>query len=92
MNKKGFIDFIELDEDVVYNPAFWVLTALGYVGAILSFAAITGVEKLRPLTTWIGGEELVTQYAMPIYIKLPVLLGILILVPVATYLIIIKFS
>lgn len=85
MNKKGQFDF--LDGDVVMSPAFWALTIIGWIGAFLSFAAITGSEKLRGLTTAIGGTELVEQYQMPIYIKIPILIGIIVGVPVATYMI-----
>ena len=89
MYKKGQFDFIELDEDIIYNPAYWALCILGWIGAIFSYAAITGAKRLRPLlepiTGVIGGQELITQYEMPLIVKGVVLIGILIGVPVALY-------
>lgn len=76
---------MEFDEDIIYSAGFWILTLLGWAGALLSFAAITGSEKLSFLTNMIGGQELVEQYTMPIYIKIPILIAILVGVPAITY-------
>lgn len=72
------IGFIELDDDIIQNPAYWIITAGCIFALMLGFGAFGVVESL-------GIHQ---EYQIPLFWKII----ILILTPVISYFVVMKFK